>query len=101
VNLENRIRKCFHCILVMLSWAGKDLGTSTVGDGLAIHFRGKAHAFVCFAGMVEEGRALLLTADDVFGNYWWFEINTNSCFGGCVDVSTFTFAHKTRDQTGA
>jgi hypothetical protein len=53
------------------------LGIITKGGGLAIHFRGEAHSFVCFAGMVEESeaekcleKALSLKADDVFGNYW-------------------------------
>jgi hypothetical protein len=53
------------------------VGTITEGGGLAIHFRGEAHSFVCFAGMVEESgaekcskKALLLAADDVFRNCW-------------------------------
>jgi hypothetical protein len=41
----------------MSSYCGKDLGIITEGGGLAIHFRGEAHSFVCFTGMVEENRA--------------------------------------------
>jgi hypothetical protein len=48
---------------------------------------GRWHSFVCFAGMGEENgaekcseKALSLAADDVFGNYWWYEFNTNVCF---------------------
>jgi hypothetical protein len=40
------------------------------------HFRGEAHSFLCFAGMVEDSgaekcseKALSLAADDVFGKY--------------------------------
>jgi hypothetical protein len=53
----------------------------------AIHFRGVAHSFVCFAGMVEEKgsekcseKSLSLAADDVFRNYWWYAFNTNVFF---------------------
>jgi hypothetical protein len=49
------------------------LGFITEGGGLTIHFRGEAHFFVCFAGMVEESGAekcseeyLSFAADDVF-----------------------------------
>jgi hypothetical protein len=57
---------------------------------MAIHFRGEAHSFVCFAGTtVEESgaekcseKALALAADDVFGSYWWYAFNTNVCFRG-------------------
>jgi hypothetical protein len=66
-----------HCILALSSCCGKDLRIITEGGGLGIHFRGEAHSFVCFAGMVEERgaekcsvKALSLAADDVFGNYW-------------------------------
>jgi hypothetical protein len=68
---------------------------------LDIHFRGEAHSFVCFAGMMEESenekcseKVLSLAADDVFGNYWWYAFNTNVCFGGYVNVATLTFVHK-------
>jgi hypothetical protein len=37
------------CVVVL--W--KKLGIITEGGGLAIFFRGEAHSFVCFAGMVE------------------------------------------------
>jgi hypothetical protein len=54
---------------------------------VAIHFRGEANSFVCFAGKVEESgaekcseMALSLAAIDVFGNYWWYAFNTNACF---------------------
>jgi hypothetical protein len=72
-HLENKIRKA--CIAVS-SCCGKDLRIITEGGGLAIHFRGKAHSFVCFAGLVEENgaekcseKSLSLVADNVFGNY--------------------------------
>jgi hypothetical protein len=78
------------------------------GGGLVIHFRGEAHSFVCFAGMLEESRAdkcsktaLSLTADDEFGNYWWYVFNTNFYFVGYIDVATLTIIHKTRDHTCA
>jgi hypothetical protein len=58
------------------SCCGKDLEIITEGGDLAIHVRGEAHSFVCFAGMVEEieaikcsETALSLAADDVFENY--------------------------------
>jgi hypothetical protein len=52
---------------------GKDLWIITEGGGMAIHFHGEAHSFVCFAGiMMEENgaekcseKALSLAADDV------------------------------------
>jgi hypothetical protein len=73
-----------HCILAVSSCCVKYLGIITEGGGLAIHFCGNAHSFLCFAGMVEESgaekcseTALLLVADDVFGNYWWYAFNTN------------------------
>jgi hypothetical protein len=79
----------------------------TDGGGLAIHFRGEAYCFVCFAGvMVESGSekcpetALSLAANDVFGNYWWYAFNTNVCFRGYVNNATLTFVHITRSQTG-
>jgi hypothetical protein len=80
------------------------LGIITEGGGVAIHFRGEAHSFVCFAGMVEESgaekcseKSLSLAADDVFGNYWWYAFNTNVCFRGYViNVANLTFVHKTR-----
>jgi hypothetical protein len=84
----------------------KTWGLSPKG-GLAIHFRGKAHSFVCFAGVVEESGAekfseesLSLAEDDVFGNNWWYAFITNVCFRGYVNVATFTFVHKTRGQKG-
>jgi hypothetical protein len=46
-----------HCILAVSSCCGKDLGIIIKGGGLAIQVRGKAHSFVCFAGMVEESGA--------------------------------------------
>jgi hypothetical protein len=89
------------------SCRGKDLRVITEGGSLAIHFGGEAHSFVCFAGMVEESgaekcseKSLLLAADDVFGNYWWYAFNTNVCFRGYVNVATLTFVNKTRGQTG-
>jgi hypothetical protein len=90
------------CVVVL--W--EKLGIITEGGGLVIHFRGEAHSFVCFAGMVEENVteffleiALSLAANDVFGNYWWYAFNTNVCFRGYVNVATLTFIHKTRGQT--
>jgi hypothetical protein len=89
----------------------ENLGIITEGGGLAIHFRGEAHSFVCFAGMEEESgaekcseKSLSLAADDVFGHYWWYAFNTNFCFRVYVNVigyinATFTFVHKTRGQT--
>jgi hypothetical protein len=54
-----------------------DLGIITEGVDLNIHFRGEAHSFLCFAGMVEERgtekcseTGLSLAAEDVLGNYW-------------------------------
>jgi hypothetical protein len=79
----------------------------TEGGGLAIHFRGEAQSFVCFAGMVKESgaencseKALSLAADDVFGNNWWHAFNTNVSFRGSGNVVTLTVVHKTRGQTG-
>jgi hypothetical protein len=96
-----------HCILAVLSCCGKDLGIITECGGLAIHFRGEAHSFVCFAGMVEEigaekcsEKSLSFAADDVLGNYWWYAFNTNVCFRDYVNVAILTFVHKTRGQTG-
>jgi hypothetical protein len=71
------------------------------GGGLAVHFRGEAHSFVCFAGVVEESgkcseTALSLAADDVFGNYWWYAFNTNVYFRGYINVATLTFVHNAR-----
>jgi hypothetical protein len=58
--------------------------------------------------MVEESgaekcseEALSLAAGDVFGNYWWYALNTNVCFRGYVNVATLTFVYKTRGQTGS
>jgi hypothetical protein len=94
-----------HCILAVC--CEKHLGIITEGSDLAIHFRGDAHSFVCFAGMVEESGAekcsetgLSIATDDVFGNYWWYAFNTNVCFRGYINVATHTFVHKTRGQTG-
>jgi hypothetical protein len=91
-HLENRIRKA--CIAY---WQCRRAVEK------AIHFRSEAHFFVCFASMVEENgaekcseMALLLTADDVFGNNWWYAFKTNVCFRVYVNVATFTFAHKTK-----
>jgi hypothetical protein len=68
------------------------LGIITEGGGLAIHFRGEVHPFVCSAGMVEESgaekcseTALSLAADDVFGNHW-----------SAVNVATLLFVYKTK-----
>jgi hypothetical protein len=84
----------------------KDFGVITEDGGLAIHFRGETHSFVCFAGMVEEcgdekcsETTLSPAADDLFGNYWLYAFNTNVCFRGYVNVATLTFVHKTRGQT--
>jgi hypothetical protein len=46
--------KSLHCILAVSSCCEKDLGIIIEGGGLIIHFRGEAHSFVCFAGMVEK-----------------------------------------------
>jgi hypothetical protein len=90
------------CILAVSLCCGKDLRIIAEGSGLAKHFRGEAHSFVCFAGMVEESGAekcsektLSLAADDVFGNYWYLV-----CFRGYFNVAILTFVHKTRGQTG-
>jgi hypothetical protein len=102
-HLEKKIRKA--CIAYwQCHRAGNDLRIITGDGGLAIHFRGEAHSFVCFAGMVEESgkcseTALSLAADDVFGNYWWYAFNTNVYFRGYINVATLTFVHKTRGQT--
>jgi hypothetical protein len=48
-----------HCILAVSSCCGKDLGTITKGGGIAIHFRGEAHSFVCFAGMLKNAQKSL------------------------------------------
>jgi hypothetical protein len=70
------------------------MGIITEGGSLAIHFRGGAHSFICFAGMVKESGAEKcsekLAVDDVFGNYWWYAFNTNVCFRGYVNVTTLT-----------
>jgi hypothetical protein len=34
------------------------------------------------------------SADDVFGNYWWYVFNTNVCFRGYVNVASLTFVHR-------
>jgi hypothetical protein len=79
------------------------IGDYHQGGGLAIHFRGEAHSFICFASMVEESgaekcseNALSIAADEVFGNYWWYAFNTNVCYRGYFNVATLTFVHKTR-----
>jgi hypothetical protein len=46
-----------HCTLAVSSCYGKDLGIITKGGDLAIHYRGEAHIFVCFPGMMEESGA--------------------------------------------
>jgi hypothetical protein len=81
-----------HCILAVSSCCGKDFGIITKGGG-PIHFRGEAHSFVYFAGIVKESgaeksseKALSLAADDVFGNYWWYAFHTNVCLRGYVNV---------------
>jgi hypothetical protein len=63
-----------HSILAVSSCCAKKLRIITEGGGLALHFRGEVHSFVCFAGMMEESgaekcseMALSLAADDVFG----------------------------------
>jgi hypothetical protein len=78
--LEGR-KKTGYAKLALHISCGQDMGTITKGGGLAIHFRGEAHSFVCFAGLVEESEAekysektLSLAADDVFGNYWWYPL---------------------------
>jgi hypothetical protein len=54
-HLENRMRKaCIAYWQCHSSCCGKNLGIITEGGCLAIHFRGEAHSFVCFAGMVDE-----------------------------------------------
>jgi hypothetical protein len=63
---------------------GKDLGVITEGGGLAIHFRGEAHSFVCFTDMVENG------AEKCSETALSFAVD---------DVATLTFVHKTRGQT--
>jgi hypothetical protein len=100
-HLENRMRKACTAYLQWRRAVGKTWGLSPKGSGLTIHFRGEAHSFVCFAGMVEESgaekcseTALSLAADDVF------EFKTNVCFISYVNVAKLTFVHKTRCQTG-
>jgi hypothetical protein len=95
------------CILAVSSCCEKDLGIIAEGGGLALHFRGEAHSFVYFVGMVEDSGAekcvekdLSLAADDVFENFWWYAFNTNVCFRGYGNVAILTFVHKTRGQTG-
>jgi hypothetical protein len=68
-----------------------------------IHFRGEAHSFDCFAGMVGESgaekwskKALSLAADDVFEYYWWYAFNTNVCFRGYVNVATLIICSKNK-----
>jgi hypothetical protein len=64
-----------NCILAVSSCCEKDLRVITEGGGLAVHFR-------------ELENALSFTADDVFGNYWWYAFNTNNvCFRGYVNVA--------------
>jgi hypothetical protein len=86
-------KPALHIGSVFVLW--ERLGIIAEGGVLAIHFRGEAHSFVCFAGMVEESgaekcseKALSLAADDVFGNYLWFAFNTNFCFRGYVMSSS-------------
>jgi hypothetical protein len=50
--LEERMRMRKACIAY---WQCRPaVGIIAESGGLAIHFRGEAHSFVCFAGMVEE-----------------------------------------------
>jgi hypothetical protein len=106
-HLANRMRKACIAYWQCRRAVGKTWGLSPKLMAWAIHFRGEAHYFVCFAGMVEKSGAeecsekcLSLTADDVLGNYWWYAFNINVCFRGYVNVATLTFVHKTRGQIG-
>jgi hypothetical protein len=72
-HLEKRMRKACIAYWQCRHAVGKtSVGVITEGDGLAIYFRGEAHSFVCFAGMVIESgaekcseKALSLATDDV------------------------------------
>jgi hypothetical protein len=75
VILDKKLNWKVVCIAYW-QYRGKTFGIITEGGGLAIHFRGEAHFFICFAGMVEESgaekcseTAFSLEADGVFGNY--------------------------------
>jgi hypothetical protein len=60
----------------------KNLEIITEGGGLALHFHGEAHSFVCFAVIVEES-------------------GVKKCSEKALSpVAILTFVHKTRGQTG-
>jgi hypothetical protein len=88
------------------SCCGKDLGIITGGGSLAIHFRGEAHFFVCFAGMVAESGAEKCSEKSLS------HLQQMTCLGITggrrstptsaleVMVMLLTFVHTTRGQTG-